>query len=127
MSSVKLDVNVSETDIQNAIAVSIAEAFPPEKRDQLLRDIVRAHLSLKQNPYDKETILSAAVGSQIRKIASDKMNEIVAGWRDEVGEIVEKAIGGQYKDSVMLQLQRSLSNITVRGLVLEASIAPEID
>lgn len=127
MSSVKLDVNVSETDIQNAIAISIAEAFPPEKRDQLLRDIVRAHLSLKQNSYDKETILSAAVGSQIRKIASEKMNEIVAGWRDEVGAVVEKAIGGQYKDSVMRQLQASLSNITVRGLVLEASIAPEID
>lgn len=118
----KIDLNITEGMIANAIAVAIAESFSPEKKDQVIRDIVRAHLATKQNSYDRETILSAAVSTQIRQLASEAVRLKVASMADDVNAAVDKALGPQFRESVMAQLQASLARLTVANIQIDARV-----
>jgi hypothetical protein len=116
----KIDLNITEGMIQNAIAVAIADAFSPEKKDQVLRDIVRAHLSHKQNSYDRDTMLSKTIGDQIRTMATEAVKHKIAGMADDIRATVDKALGPQFSESVLSQLELSLARVMVSGIVIRA-------
>ena len=84
---------IGEAQIQNAIAVGIAESFSGEKKEAIIRDIVRAHLSVKESSYDKETLLSKVVGQGIRKIASEALAAKVEEARPAIERTVLEVLG----------------------------------
>lgn len=114
-----LDVSIPEALIKNAIAVAIAETFSPEKKDALIRDVVRAHLQYKENSYDKETILSKKVGEFIRRIALEEVGNVLDTMRPDVERIVQETLGPQFKDSVFANLKRGLQSVIVRNISVE--------
>lgn len=116
----KIDLNITEGMIQNAIAVAITDAFSPEKRDQVLRDVVRAHLSYKQNGYDRDTMLSKTIGEQIRVHATEAVKQKIAELSDEIRATVDKALGPQFSESILTQLQASLTRVMVSGIRIDA-------
>lgn len=118
MADIKIDI--PEGQINNAIAVAIAESLSPERRDGLIRDIVRAHLSYKANSYDKETMLSKEVGSTIRSMASEHLKVKLEELRPDVEAMVDKAIGPAFRKSVFSELEASLRTITIRNLRITA-------
>lgn len=122
MSNPKLELEITEGQIQNAIAVAIAESFSPEKRDALLRDTVRAHLSLKQNSYDKETILSKQVGQQIREYAKEAVKELLEGLKPEIQKITSECLGPQFKESIFEQLKNALAYKTVGAIQINVDL-----
>lgn len=120
MAEIKFDI--SEVQIQNAIAVAIAESFSPDRNAQIVRDIVRAHLSYKENSYDKETILSKVVGTMIRTIAVDEVQKIIKEKEMEIRSIVRRTLGESFTDSVFIQLQASLSHKVISQIQITANL-----
>ena len=126
MSAGELKVEISEGDLKNAIAVCIAESFGPDKRDALLRDVIRAHIDVRKNTYDKDTLLSKSVGDMIRRCAEE---EIAASFGEKIAprvrEIVRERMDEKYCDSVVLEVERAIASLTVDGLRFSASIVQE--
>ena len=117
-----LSIDISEAEIRNAIAVALAESFTGEKRDALLRDVVRAHLQHREGQYDKETILSKVVGKQVREMAGEELDRILDSMRDDVHRIVGEELGEQFQISVYNTLRTSLRRVVLVNLVVSAQV-----
>lgn len=123
MPDLKLDIG--EGQISNAIAVALAESFSGDKRDALLRDIIRAHLSAKENSYDKETLLGKRIGQMVREMAKEALEEEVKKLRPRIVEIVRKALGPGFEEEVCNQLERGLSYRKVEGISVSVRVAED--
>lgn len=123
MSDLKLEIG--EAQIQNAIAVAVAESFSGEKRDALLRDIIRAHLSAKENSYDKETLLNKRVGSMIRTYAGECLEAELQALKPKIAEIVNKHLGPGFEEEVCSQLIKGLTYRKVTGISVSVSVAED--
>ena len=120
MSDLKLEIG--EAQIQNAIAVALAESFSGEKRDALLRDIIRAHLSSKANSYDKETLLSKTVGDMVRKYAQEAVLAEVEKAKPQIEAMVQSVLGPGFADDVCRQLEYGLSRKKVEGIAVSVTM-----
>jgi hypothetical protein len=123
MSALMFDV--SEGDIMNAIAIAIAESFSGERRDAMIRDIVRAHLAYKESVYDKETLLAKRVGKIIRDIAEQKLAEVVQSWEPDIEAVVNRCLGPVCKATVLEQLERAIQRVALGKFRLDATIDAE--
>ena len=123
--STELKLEIGEGQIQNAIAVALVDAFSPEKKDALIRDIVRAHLSAKKDSYSRDTLLSAQIGDLIRKVAQEEIVSRVQEMKPEIVKRVRKVLGKQFEESVYLTLEKSLKNIKIVDMSI--SVTPEFD
>lgn len=119
MTALKLDI--SEGQVANAIAVALAESFGPARRDALMRDVIRAHLSAKANSYDRETLLSKTVGDMVRGMASEAVREKVETWRPEVEAIVGSALGDTFKGAALAQLQAAMQRVVLSNLSINVT------
>ena len=102
--------------LENAIAVALVDQFSEDKKSAIIRDVVRAHLTVKADVYGRETALSAQVGTAIREMAKKKTSEVVETWRSEVEAMVETKLGGQYKQAVFTALAKAMNNIDFTGI-----------
>jgi len=118
----ELKFEIGEAQIQNAIALAIAESFSPERNAQVVRDVVRAHLNYKESSYDKETMLNKAVGKMIRDIALDEVKNLIAKEEPKIREIVRVALGESFTDSIIAQLQTSIANKVVSSISITAYV-----
>jgi len=107
---------IGEAQIQNAIAIGIAESFSSEKKDSIIRDVVRAHLSVKENSYSKETLLSRTVGDMIRKIAADVLEKEIEKLRPSIEETVRNVLGDGFEKTICDQLKSGLIARQVSGI-----------
>lgn len=123
MPDLKLDIG--EGQIANAIAVAMAESFSGEKRDALLRDIIRAHLSAKESLYDKETLLNKCVGQMVRNIAKEMLEAEVQNLRPKIKEIVHTVLGPGFEEEVCRQLESGLSHRRVEGITVSIKMAED--
>ncbi len=120
----KIDVEIAEVDIQNAIAVGIAESFTSEKKDAMIRQVVRAHLTMKDDSgrfgdRDK-TILDKAVGDMIRKESEEELGRVMETMKPKVCALVREVLGPQYQEVVFDKLKTALSNIRISNLSVSA-------
>ncbi len=103
--------------IKDAIAVAIAEAFAPEKRDQIVRDIVRAHLEVKADGYSRETLLAKRVGDTIRTVAGEEVDRVI---KEELAAKIRAAtaeiLGPQWQDSCVDSFRSALRTLTLNQL-----------
>lgn len=120
-----ISIDISEAEIRNAIAVALAESFSGEKKDALIRDVVRAHLQYKENSYDKETILGKRVGGLIRTIALEEVDKVIHSMRPDVECIVSELLGPSFKESVFENLRRALKNVVVKGITIDVNLERE--
>jgi len=120
-----LTFDIPEGQIRDAIAVAIAESFSPERREAIIRDVVRAHLQIREGTYDKETLLSKQVGAQIRQIAQDEVKIIISSLEPAIRERVRKTLGEGFSDSVLCQLENALSCKVVDGISVSVSLSKE--
>jgi len=120
MSEIKLEIG--EGQIQNAIAVALAESFSPENKASIIRDVVRAHLNHKENTYDKETILSKVVGKHVRDVAMVQVKERLDEMKPDIQKIVKDSLGKQFSESVFMQLRQALSRVVVSGISLNVNL-----
>ena len=116
---------IGEAQIQNAIAVGIAESFSGEKKEAIIRDIVRAHLSVKESSYDKKTLLSKVVGQGIRKIASEALAAKVEEARPAIERTVLEVLGPGFEKSICDQLKAGLVARKVRNISVEVNLEEE--
>jgi flagellar biosynthesis/type III secretory pathway protein FliH len=121
MSDLKLEIG--EAQIQNAIAVAIAESFTGAKRDALLRDIIRAHMSVKQNSYDKETLLAKTIGQMVRDYAQECIKKEVENAKPMIEKTVREALGPGFEESICRQLRDGLAYRKVKGISVSVSVA----
>jgi len=121
----ELKLEIGEGQIQNAIAVALTDAFSPEKKDTLIRDIVRAHLSVKKDSYSRDTLLSAQVGDLIRKVAQEEMVTRVQEMKPEIQKRVRKVLGKQFEESIYCQLEQALKNMKIVDISI--SVSPEFE
>lgn len=117
-----LSLEISEGQLKDAIAVALVEAFSPEKRDALMRDVVRAHLAYKTNSWDKQTLLGVAVGKMIRKVATEEMNKRLEEMRPRIAEMVRGALGSKFEASVFLSLTGALQSVAIRNIRVVAEM-----
>ena len=125
MAEIKLDIG--QAVLENAIAVAIAESFTPERREQIIKDVVRAHLTHKESSYDRETILSKLVGQSIREAAVAKTKELVEKMKPEVDKRVEKLLGPTFKAAVFAALDAALAHVVVSNMVIDIKFNPVCD
>lgn len=125
MTEMKLDI--SEGMITNAIAVAISEAFAPEKRDALLRDVIRAHLTTKKNSYDKHTLLDEEVGKVIRAVAQEMVVARIEELRPDIEKVVRSTLGKGFETSVIEGLKSSLKNCRITRVDVRAEIDHDED
>ena len=123
MPDLKLDIG--EGQIMNAIAVALAESFSGEKRDALLRDIIRAHMSVKRNSYDKETLLSSVVGDKVRAMAMQALEQEIEKSRPAIERTVREVLGPGFEDTICEQLKYGLSRRKVSNIALTVSVEEE--
>ncbi len=127
MASAKIDLNISEGMISNAIATAMVEAFSPEKKDQVIRDIVRAHLATKKDSWSRETLLSESIGTAIKTLASEAVKEKVASMGPDIRSIVDRVMGPRFQDSVLKQIESALSNLAIANIQFKASVVMDDD
>lgn len=125
MKSTELKLDLSEGDINNAIAVALAEAFTPQKRDELLRDLIRAMLTQKVSNYGKETFLSQAVQSRIKGMVENQLSAFVERLRPDVDLLVEEALGPQFKANVLDGVKSGLSRILLENVRVDVKLEPK--
>ena len=123
MPDLKLDIG--EGQIMNAIAVALAESFSGEKRDALLRDIIRAHMSVKRNIYDKETLLSSVVGDKVRAMALQALEQEIEKSRPAIERTVREVLGSGFEDTICEQLKYGLSRRKISNIALTVSVEEE--
>jgi len=115
MSGVKIEL--TEGEIRNAVALALAESFSPEKRDALLRNVIRAHLEDKDQSGGwggrDQTILDKAVGVMLRTEAEAMLTERLAEMRPRVREIIGKHLGPQYEEALLGKFEEAMK-ATVR-------------
>lgn len=121
--SIKIDL--TEGQIQNAIAVALAESFSPEKKDQLIRDIVRAHLTQKANAYDRETLLSKSVGDAVRNMASGALASEIEKLRPRINEVVSGFLGEGVRINIVDQVKSAIQRMVISNL--KVSVSAEAD
>ncbi len=107
-----LKIEIGEGEIRNAIAIALSESFGPEKKEALIRNVIRAHLEMK-NPNANwgsrdQTILDAAVGDMLRKEAKDALIERLELMRPRIREIVRKHLGPQYEESLVAKFESAM-------------------
>lgn len=120
--SIKIDI--AESDIKNAIAIAITESFAPDKRDSILRDLIRAHLGHRENSYDKETILSKRVGEMVRSTAIDEIKKIFDTALDaRVRTIVQETLGQAWVENVVTEFKASLAHAV--GYKISVSVSAQ--
>ena len=117
-----VSIDISEAEIRNAIAVALAESFSHDRRDGLLRDIIRSHLQHKEREYDKETLLSKEVGMAIRTMAGEELGRVLESMKPEVQQIVSEMLGEQFKQSVYDQLRAALGHVVISGVGISATL-----
>lgn len=118
-----ISFDIPEGEIRNAIAVAVAESFTADRRDALLRDIIRAHLQYRENAYDKETLLSKAVGQVIRKVGMEEVARQLETMRPDIERIVADLMGPQFREGVYRALRSSLGRIVVDNLIVSVELA----
>jgi hypothetical protein len=112
-------IELTEGQINNAIAVALAETFTDERRDAMLRDIIRAHLAYKGDSYyNKETILSKVVGEQVRKMVNERLLAKVVEWRPQIEDVVDRTLGPSARDAVCAALGRALAGVKLDNLTV---------
>lgn len=108
---------IPEGVIKNAIAIAIADSFSPEKREQIIRDIVRAHLEVKADTYSRETILAKKIGDTIRTVAGEEVDAIIKGeLSDRIRGAVREKLGDAFQDGVVEAVRCSMKNIVLANL-----------
>lgn len=123
MADGKLQLDISDGEVKNAIAVALAESFTDEKRDALIRDVVRAHLSVKDKSYSRETLLSASIGRMIREAATEAMNEIMdSEMKPKIQAVVRETIGDRFKESVYNQVRNALRHKVIGSIQVTAML-----
>lgn len=125
MSTGILKLDITEGELQNAIAVALVDAFSPDKRDALIRDLVRAHLATKIDPYSRETIISRTVGDHVRRVARDILAARLEEMNGEIEAIVRSILGPRFEKQVLDQLKESLGRIYANSLTIEATLVRE--
>ena len=120
--STSLKLEITEGQIQNAIAVALADSFSPEKKDALIRDIVRAHMNFKENSYDKETLLSKIVGTIVRDIAKKTLESELENMNPEIEQIVREILGDRFKINILDSLKYQLNRIVLDNLKISVSL-----
>lgn len=113
--STELKLNLTEGVIQNAIAVALAEAFSEERRTEIIRDVVRAHLNHKERSYDKETFLSKIVGKQIREMSLECVKDQLDLFRPDLEKLISKYFQTN-RLQILAQLEAALQKATVANL-----------
>lgn len=113
---------IGEGQIQNAVAIALAESFSAEKRDALLRDIIRAHLSVKANDYTKETLLSKTVGNLVREIATEEVKNIINESREKICELVRESLGQGFQENVFEQLKNGLAHKLIHNISIGVTL-----
>jgi len=116
---------IPEGIIKNAVAVAITNSLDEMTREQIITDVVRAHLNHKVNTYDKDTILSKAVGDSIRAMVKEALSERLAELKPKVHEVVTKLLGPKFNDQVYGQLETALQSVTLANISLTAKIHAE--
>lgn len=114
MSTVEL--KLTEGQIQNAIAVAIAEAFTPERRDELVRDAIRAHLTIKSSSYDKETLFSTAVNKQLREMVGAELEKEVQSMRPELEALVKKYFHQNIRAEILGSIETQLATALTKNI-----------
>ena len=117
-----LELEIGEAQIQNAIAVAIVESFSGEQRDKVIRDVVRAHMSVKKDCYSKQTLLDATVGEQIRTMATKCLMEEIEKARPMVEQVVREVLGPGFEESICDQLRVGLAQRRVRGISVSVDV-----
>jgi hypothetical protein len=119
-----INIDIPQAQLENAIAFAISESFGPERKDALLRDIIRAHLHYRENSYDKETLLGKRIGVLVRDIVQKEIERIITeDLAPDIRKIVSQNLGDKFKDSVLEQLKSAVSRMVVSGI----NITPQID
>lgn len=123
MSDSQLKLQIGEAEIQNAIAVALAEALSPERKDAMIRDIVRAHLTVKDGIYGRETVLGKTIGNLLRIEAEKQVREI---FEDKVAPrvrgIVLDALGPAWVDAICTQLKTAIAKRMVTGITVDVTV-----
>ncbi|MCA9817086.1 MAG: hypothetical protein KC652_18375 [Cyanobacteria bacterium HKST-UBA01] len=114
MSTVEL--KLTEGQIQNAIAVAISESFTPERRDELLRDAIRAHLTVKASSYDKETLFSATVNKQLREMVGTELEKEVQKMRPELEALVKKYFHQNIQSDILCSIEKQLAEDLTKNI-----------
>jgi hypothetical protein len=116
-----LSLDIHEGEIKNAIAVAIAESFAPERRESLIRDVVRAHLAHKEHSYDKETILSRAVGKLVRELAIAELERQLEASRTEIEAAVSGMLGERFAEGVVDKVEEALKRVAAANIHVSAT------
>jgi len=111
--------------IKNAVAVAIAQAMDDSTRENIITDVVRAHLNHKASTYDKETILSKAVGDAIRGMVREALSARLETIRPKVNDAVSRLIGPKFESQVFEQLESALSKVVVANISVSAKLYAE--
>lgn len=122
MSGAAFKLEITEGQIQNAVAIALAESFGPEKRDAMFRDVIRAHLSVKENSYDKETLLTKRVGAMIRTAADEAVRARLDELKPEIMKIVSDSMGARFAESIYAQVRQAVASVTVSSIRVTAEL-----
>lgn len=111
-----VNIELTEGQIRDAVAVALAEAFSDEQRQRLILDVVRAHLQARERDYDRETILAKRAGEMIREIAKEELSLQLETMRPRVRAALRTWMGKEWEDAILLNLTAELKKIIVRGV-----------
>lgn len=118
----KLVVELTDGQIKNAVAVAIAEALSPDRRDAILTDVIRTYLSEKKDSYSKETILDGAVRKAVLKMAEEVIEEKMVELSPRIKVIVASTLGPSFQDSVCDSVANGLNNLVMGNLKFDVRI-----
>jgi len=125
MSEIKLEIG--EGQIKNAIAIALSESFTQDKKDALIRDIIRGHLNVKTDSWSRETLLSKCVGDLIRKIAEKEMSKVIENMRPQIQVAIKKYLGKGFSDSLCKQIEEAVQRIVVQNICIDIKVLPKSD
>jgi hypothetical protein len=129
MAETKVIVEISETEMREAIVAGLMNALSDERRDKLIRSVIAEMLTpvvSSRTGKREPSTLTYEMGRMIQDVAREEIKKLFdAEVAPRVQQIVKETFNVEFKDDVVTQFRDAFTRATMKGVGMIVQVVPK--